>query len=67
MKKGKYSLYILLLKFEPLSALEWSKFQFYGICLDQDCYIKIDFYTKWKLATYPKDVIEKIVYLTNDR
>lgn len=27
--------------------------------LRQDCFIKIDFYTKWKLTIYPKKVIEK--------
>lgn len=58
-KREKYSSYTLLLKFEWLSALEYSKFQLYGIGCDQDCYIKIDFYTKWKLVIYPKNVIEK--------
>jgi len=57
-KREKYSSYTLL-KFEWLSALEYSKFQFYGIGCDQDYYIKIDFYTKWKLVIYPKNVIEK--------
>lgn len=58
-KKEKYFPYSLLLKFEPLSALEYSKFQFYGIGWNQDYYIKIDFDTKWILAIYPKNAIEK--------
>lgn len=58
-QKKKYSPYILLIKCEPLAALEYSKFQFYGIGWDQDHYIKMDFYTKWKLAIYTKNVIEK--------